>query len=196
MKKNNIDIDALMMLDILNLKAIIENDEIIGIRGVSLSGSKRRRYLKAVKNAGINNIIDLRTADHTDNFESACAENGLRCYHIPIDKKNTPAEEIIKNLSLLMDIISQRNFYIACAQGLHRTDIALALNYMFNPKVQEPPIMYGHIKNGIFRYDDIFCRTNNIYRNLTEEDKISLGWDEAFNKNYGERKKLLIAKQE
>jgi hypothetical protein len=195
MRTNKIDIDFLMKIGILNLRAITENDEIIGVRGVSLSGGKRRKYLKAVKAAGIDTVIDLRTADHTDNFTSACEANELKCYHIPIDKKNTSPKEIIKNLPLLIDIMEQQNFYIACAQGLHRTDIALALNYLFNPKAQKPPIMYGHIKNGVFRYDDIFGRANSIFNNLTTNDKNSLGWDEAFEKNYSERKKLLTAMQ-
>ena len=101
------------------------------------------------------------------------------------------SKEIIRNLPLLV----QGGYYIACAQGLHRTDIALLMNFLFNPKSQEPPIMYGHFKNGRFRCDDIFYRASCIYRALSQDDKISLGLDEEFEDSFLKRKKILTETQ-
>ena len=46
---------------------------------------------------------------------------------------------------------------LACAMGLHRTDIAIALYYVFHPSVpcENVPEMRGHRKNGQFNYERI-----------------------------------------
>ena len=78
---------------------------------------------------------------------------------------------------------------------MHRTDIALSLFYIFHPKAQTPPILYGHVSDGKLRYDDIFQRAGSIYHNLTEADKARLGWGDTFDREYAERKKALREQQ-
>lgn len=196
MNNVKIDIDTLTSFGIPDLRAITENGEIIGIRGQSLSCRKNRRHIESLKNVGINTIIDLRTGDYRNDLLFACESKGLKYCHIPIDKKHTPATEIIKRLPSLIESISGHNFYISCTQGLHRTDTALALYFLFNPKAYEAPLMYGHVIKGKFRSDEIFGRVGSIYHSLTEENKTILGWDEAFAEKFAERKNLLITAQE
>ena len=172
-------------LNIPNLHQISDK----GFRGESLSAERNQKYLKQIKNYGINTIIDLRTADYTEKYRKHCQELGFKFYHIPIDSKNVSDREIINNLHLLFERMEKGNFYIACAQGKHRTDIAIALNYLFNPKYKgEPPIMYGHVENGKMRIQDIFTRANSIYKTLTPEDKTILGWNKDFDSNFKQRK--------
>ena len=193
-----IDINRLMGLNIPNLRAISENGIVIGVRGKSLSNVRNRKnhqHLQVIKEAGICSVIDLRAADHSIGFVDVCEALGLRYYHFPIDREYTADAEIIKALPLLFDVILRGGFYIACAQGMHRTDIALALCYLFNPKAQELPVLYGHHRNGKLVMEDIFMRANSIYRALTPEAKALLGWDEAFDLDFVKRKKLLTERQ-
>lgn len=186
--KSYIDFDKLKALNITNYEQVGN----LGIRGESLSASRNYKFLPKIKENGINTVIDLRTADYTEKFEKKCKKFGLNYLHIPIDAKTTPAKDIIKNLPKLFKTIEDGNFYIACAQGRHRTDIALAMNYLFNPKTKEIPRMYGHVKNGKMRYEDIFTRANSIMREITPEYKAKLGWTEEFEQGFKQRKQNLV----
>ena len=190
----NIDADQLLGLNIPNLRLITRNGIAVGVRGESLSG-RNRRYLWAVKKCGIDTIIDLRTADHTMKFRPACEAAGYQYFNFPVDQSYTFDEEVLRNLPLLIKTIDQGGFYLACALGLHRTDIALTLCWLFVPQAQEPPILYGHHREGTFKCEDIYRRANSLYRALTQEDKDRLGWDEVFDKGFEQRKKLLTTTQ-
>ena len=189
-----IDMEKLAALGIPNLRAVTENGVIIGVRGESLSG-RNRRHLWAVKKCGIDTIIDLRTVDHTMKFKPVCEAARFQYYNFPVDQSYTSDEEVLRNLPLLIKAIKQGGFYLACALGLHRTDIALALCWLFVPQSREPPILYGHHRDGSFKCEDIFRRANSLYRVLTREDKSRLHWDEAFDMGFEQRKKLLTAAQ-
>ena len=191
----SIDIDSLFAFGIPNTRLIYENQKIIGVRGQTLSAHKRRWLLKRIKAIGIDTIIDLRAGDRSDHFHIACEEAGLECFYFPVDRFRTPTTVIISNLPEFIKTINNGRFYISCALGLHRTDIALSLHYIFDPNVHEPPILYGHIRDGKLWYDDIFQRAGSIYNGLTENDKHRLGWDESLASEYLTRKKTLITQQ-
>lgn len=156
-----------------------------GYRGCSLSSKRNRWALPKFFELGITTIIDLRTADHTDRFRDQCKEVGFVYYHFPLDSKNTPTEEVVTFLPELIRVIDCGNFYIACAMGLHRTDIALSLYYLFNPNPEVPiPDLVGHkLENGELRYEDIFRRANAVFK--------SIG-DDSYKAEFADRKKKLI----
>lgn len=183
-----IDFEKLKALNIPNLQ-VVENK---GVRGESLSADRNYKFLSKIKDYGIKQIIDLRTADYTEKFAKKCENFGLKYTHIPIDSKNTSPREILDNLPKLFKLLDDGNYYIACAQGRHRTDIAFAMNYLLNPKTKEIPKMYGHVKDGKLRYDDIFARANSLVKNMTQEDKKILGWTPEFESGFKERKQSLI----
>ena len=191
----NISIDSLLSYNIPNFKLITRNSTTIGARGQTLSAPKRRWILAKMRAAGISTIIDLRAGDSSNSFHDACKEAGLNFLHFPIDKFRTPSALIIKNLLTFIRTIDAGGFYIACALGLHRTDIALSVYYLFNPKAHEPPVLYGHIRDGKLKYDDIFQRAGSIYHDLTEADKNHLGWDDTFDKEFINRKRTLLEYQ-
>ena len=157
-----------------------------------MSSPKNRKYLRYMKKCGINSVIDLRDKYKSQVFPDLCNKNGLKYYSIPVDASSVSDEVIIKNLPLLFQIIDEGHFYMACAQGLHRTDIALSLNYVFNPKTSMPPVLRGHFRNGVLKFDDISRRLNSIKKNLTSEDLKKFGWDEDFEQQFVKRKKELI----
>jgi len=191
-----IDPLSLSALNIPSLKLIYSDSTLIGVRGRTLSAKKSRWKLNLLKAAGIDRMIDLRAGDHSEGFPAACIEAGLEYFNFPIDRSRTPDSVIIDNLPAFIEKIDKGKFYISCALGLHRTDIALSLYYLFNPYAKEPPILYGHIVDGKLKYDDIFHRAGSIYHNLTEADKDRLGWDKIFDENFANRKKALLKHQE
>ena len=164
-------------LSITNLQRLPQNS----LRGESLSSPKNRVFLPKIKKLGIENVIDLRKQYASDVFPELCKKNGLNYYSIPVDSFSITDEEIISNLPRLFELIDKGNFYIACAQGLHRTDIALSLNYVFNPHSINPPILYGHEREYGLKVDDISRRLHSIKKKLTPEDIRKFGFSDSDN---------------
>lgn len=185
--RTKLNVAGLKQLNIPNLRFIDNNC----IRGESLSSKKNRKFLTPVSKYGIKSIIDLRDKYTSLNFGDMCANASLNYYHIPIDANSVDNRKIINQLPLLFKILDEGNTYIACAQGLHRTDIALAINYVFNPELQEtPPVMHGHFRDKQFKFEDIFQRLNLIKKEANLEDIRAFGWTsyEDFDKAFSERK--------
>lgn len=164
-----------------------------GIRGETLSSPKNRKYLKPLKKYGLDTIVDLRYKFSSGKFEDLCKSYGLEYYRFPIDSSSLPDEKIIENLPKLFKVLNTKNYYIACAQGLHRTDIALALNYVFNPEAKEPPDLIGHIRGNKLKTDDINRRLNSIFKNLSQETLKDFGWSEYTQEIFTKRKKEMYA---
>lgn len=177
-------------LNIPNVHLINQNC----IRGESLSHKKNKHLISEVKKCGIEQIIDLKTADFNDRFEHKVKRNGMDYHHYPIDSSVTPTREIIDNLPSFFSQMNKGHYYIACAQGMHRTDIAMSINYVFNPKsTGEPPVLYGHKTDKGLRFDDIAKRLNSIFKELTNEDKIKLGLEDFDEQVFKAKKKSLIS---
>lgn len=162
-----------------------------GIRGESLSSKKNRKFLKLLKENGVNKIIDLREKYASQAFPDLCEQYGLEYFNIPVDASSVTDRSIIDNLPTLFDVINDGHYYIACAQGLHRTDIALSIDYVFNPKAKEPPVLIGHFRNGKLKTEDISRRLHSIKKELTDEDLKKLGWDDSFEDEFKSRKEFL-----
>lgn len=142
-----------------------------GVRGETLA---RRgligQVLGRVKDAGVKVVIDFRTADHNDKFGRRCADVGIVYHHVPTDAQVMPPEELFAALPRLFEVLDGDGFYISCQQGLHRTDIALALYYFFHDD-REVPEMFGHCKKGVLRCDDIMRRINVMRPFFPEVDE-------------------------
>ena len=179
-----------------NVKVDIPNFHSVngkGLRGESLSIKRNSKFLPLLHDLGIKHIIDLKTSDFSKNFQANVEKNSMTYSHFPIDSEKTSDREIINNLPELFEIINNGDFYIACAQGLHRTDIALAINYIFNKDaIENPPILYGHLEKSSVRVSDIFRRTNSIFKSLTGEDRKKLGLENFDENKYKAKKKELM----
>lgn len=127
----NILYEKLKHLQIADFAPVYGN----GVGDRTFSGCGNVKLLHAIRDAGIKVVIDLRTQDHTNRFEQDVVEAGLEYFHIPIDKNGTDVHEIISALPELFNWLDKGYYYMACAMGLHRTDIALALYYVFHPLV-------------------------------------------------------------
>lgn len=167
-----------------------------GVRGRTMSGRGSNWLLAKVREAGVKVIIDLRAADHTDRYDRNTAEAGLEYYSLPIDSKNTDVHQIIGSLPLLFELMDKGYFYIACAMGRHRTDIAIALYYVMHPSVpfNEVPEMRGHrnVEKKLFRLDDIAARLNSIIKAITPDGLATLGVPTDYETEFQRRKKHLL----
>ena len=120
---------------------VVEN---CGLRGETLSSRKNRWFLDKLKMLGVTDVIDLRDMYSSEQYPEMCQTAGVKYHSIPIDSFRIDTRKIIDKMPELFNILDNKNYYIACALGLHRTDIALAINYFFNPLEHEVPTMYGH----------------------------------------------------
>ena len=103
-------------------------------------------------------------------------------------------EAITPRLREFFELVDNGDFYIACAMGLHRTDMALSVYWMFHGADIgiNPPILKGHIENGKLVLDrlnnKVFRRLNSLYAYLTNNNVIPVPDRETF----AQRKRDLI----
>ena len=136
-----------------------------GARGRTMSSRHQLYAWCALVEAGVTTIIDLREKDHTNRLPALCEEYGIRYFHYPVD---TSAEAINRMVRLFPDfcqLIDAGNFYIACAMGLHRTDIALCMYWLFHGANQglQPPVIHGYRQADGHRIDKIMRVLNTFY---------------------------------
>ena len=70
------------------------------------------------------------------------------------------------------------NVYIGCEFGRYDTDAALMFDYLFNPNKR-----YSRS----FPVEDYLKCAENLYHNLTDSDKLKMGWTKDFEKTFFER---------
>ncbi len=165
-----------------------------GVRGTTLSSRHNMRHWQTVVDSGIRTIIELRDEDHSDRLCRMCEIHGIRYFAFPMDSHSVPNEVIASRLQEFFELIDNGDFYIACAMGLHRTDMALSIYWMFHgvDNGMNPPILRGHIVDGELVLDrlnnKVFRRLNSLYAYLMDNNGIHIPNRETF----AQRKKDLI----
>ena len=89
----------------------------------------------------------------------------------------------IDNFVELIQELQKDYYYIGCEYGTDRTSAVLLLNNVFNPKFKDEDLPY--CRN--FEVDFM----EQLYKNLTPQDKKRLGWDDEFDKNVPLKLKML-----
>ena len=165
-----------------------------GVRGTTLSSRHNMRHWQTVVDSGIRTIIELRDEDHSDRLCRMCEIHGIRYFAFPMDSHSVPNEVIASRLQEFFELIDNGDFYIACAMGLHRTDMALSIYWMFHgvDNGMNSPILRGHIVDGELVLDrlnnKVFRRLNSLYAYLMDNNVIHIPNRETF----AQRKKDLI----
>lgn len=141
-----------------------------GARGRTMSSRHQAYAWRALVEAGVTTMIDLREKDHTDRLPALCEEYGMQYFHYPID---TSTEAIAQMGTLFPEFcrrIDAGNFYIACAMGLHRTDIALCAYWVFYgaDHGKEPPCIRGYRKEDGHNTNKIMRVLNAMYQTFTD----------------------------
>ena len=137
------DINKILSLEIPDLHPVYG-----GVRGRTMSARHQNYAWPIIKEAGIHTIIDLRNDGGNRRMKNLCEEYGIEYFYYPIDNRTDIIENMMQQFSEFCKRINRGGFYIACAMGLHRTDIALCTYWVFygaNNRM-EPPELQGYLK--------------------------------------------------
>ena len=99
-----------------------------------------------------------------------CKSYGFDYFYYPVDNRRVNIESMVNLFPEFCRYIDNGKFYIACAMGLHRTDIALCLYWVFYAadKGIAPPEIRGYRKDQGHNTDKIMRVINKFYQYVTE----------------------------
>lgn len=160
-----------------------------GVRGRTLSSKHLKYAWPIIAEVGVTTIIDLRNLDSSNRLVEYCEQYGMEFFHYPVDKKKLNTEVMVELLPKFCNLIEQGNFYIACAMGLHRTDIALCVYWVFcgAEKGLDAPNLRGYTEESGHDTNNIMQVLNAMYNCMTERD----GKEPMPEKLFKERKKAI-----
>lgn len=143
-----------------------------GFRGRTLSSAKQHYAWRPLVDSGIRQVIDLR-ADYTSSaYKERCDEYGISYFHYPVVRGEKFESQMVELFPELCSIIDRGHFYIACAHGLHRTDIALCLYWVFYAadKGIVPPPICGYREDKGLDTHKIMRALNAMYNYMEKRD--------------------------
>lgn len=145
-----------------------------GFRGRTLSSTRQLHAWDTMIESGITQIIDLRADYSSDFYNELCQRSGISYFKFPVAYEE---ELIVKMVELFPEfcrLIDNGKFYIACAMGLHRTDIALCTYWAFYAadKGIAPPPICGYRKDKGLTTNKIMRMLNAVYRYMTEKNGV------------------------
>lgn len=187
-KPEGLDVERILSTKIPDLAQVYG-----GFRGRTLSSTRQLHAWNTMIESGISQIIDLR-ADYSSGFYSElCQRSGISYFKFPVQKRPNK-EDLAKMLELFPEfcvLIDKGGFYIHCAEGLHRTDIALSLYWVFYAadKGIAPPVLCGYISEKGKKPDKIMLSLNAVFKYLTEKNGV-----EPIPMNVFDKRKEIIKK--
>lgn len=139
-----IDVELILKLDIPDFATVYG-----GVRGRTMSSVHQTYAWPKVIEAGIRTVIDLREDGIYTRLKSQCEKYCAEYFYFPVDKKTKHVKEMVELFPEFCKKIDEGHFYIACAMGLHRTDIALCCYWMFYAADKDiaPPQIRGYRKD-------------------------------------------------
>ena len=166
-RAGGLDVDRIMATGIPDLAPVYG-----GFRGRTLSSPKQLPAWKTMLESGICQIIDLRADYKSDFYQELCERSSIAYYHFPIAYDEASMDNMVKEFPMFCSLIDKGGFYIACAMGLHRTDIALCTYWVFhaaNKGIAPPPIR-GYRKDKGLDTNKIMRILNGFYKRITTEE--------------------------
>lgn len=160
-----------------------------GVRGRTLSSPKQAFAWPIVRECGIRTVIDLREDGIYTRTQELCDKYGMEYFYYPVDKELRHIREMVSMFPKFCRLIDKGHFYIACAMGLHRTDIALCAYWVFYAadKGIAPPAIRGYRKADGHDTDKIMRVLNAMYKEFADGNDSSLIPPNIFN----ERKNVI-----
>lgn len=145
-----------------------------GFRGRTLSSTRQLYAWNTLMESGITQVIDLR-ADYTSDFYSElCKRSGISYFKYPVLYSDEGIAQMAEAFPEFCSLIDKGRFYIACAMGLHRTDIALCAYWMFYAADRgiAPPPICGYRKDKGLTTNKIMRVLNALYKFWTEKNRV------------------------
>lgn len=156
-----------------------------GIRGKTpLSKASKKgieKRLDCIKECGITSIIDLRDKKICKQETiDLVAQNGLNYFNLPIERISDGKCDIgfLDTITQFFDIINKGNFFIGCANGESRTDLALGINFVCNKEAKNVPVLKWlhtgnndmNLKNNIKIINKIISKQPDYVKNWGWQD--------------------------
>lgn len=144
-----------------------------GVRGRTISSHKQAYAWKTIVESGLKQVIDLRKDYSADRYPELCCRYGVNYFHYPIDNDRDTIANMAELFPVFCEKIDNGDFYIACAMGLHRTDIALCTYWVFYAadKGIAPPEIRGYRRTDGHDTGKIMRTLNALYKYLTEQNR-------------------------
>lgn len=160
-----------------------------GVRGRTLSSKHHTYAWPTIIKAGVRWVIDLREKDRSVRLPEACGMAGIGYFHYPVDNNADVIDSMIELFPRLCEIIDGGEFYIACAMGLHRTDIALCAYWVFHAADNglEPTPIRGYRQEDGHNTNKIMRVLNAMYARMTEIN----GAEPLLPELFKERKRII-----
>lgn len=168
---NKINKDRMQTDKILSLNIPDIHPAYGGVRGRTMSSRGQGYAWPVIKEAGVHTIIDLRNDGANQRMMNLCEEYGMEYFYYPVDNRADMIESMVELFAEFCERIDRGGFYIACAMGLHRTDIALSTYWVFYGADRgiEPPMLRGYLKETGHDTSKILRVLNAFYDKLTEK---------------------------
>lgn len=179
-----LDIDRILRTEIPDIAPIYG-----GVRGRTMSSHHQSFAWPDIVEAGVKTVIDLRDQDSSDRLPGLCARYGLEYFRYPVNKDLSSIDKMIELLPTFCEKIDNGDFYLACAMGLHRTDIALCVYWVFYAADRgvEPPKIRGYRAEDGHKTDSIMKVLNAIFRYMANKN----GYEPMPLALFKERKKVI-----
>ena len=145
-----------------------------GVRGRTMSSSHQSYAWPTLVEAGVKRVIDLRDVDSSNKLPFLCDKYGMEYFHYPVNNHAKQVESMVALMPQFCEMIDKGDFYIACAMGLHRTDIALCTYWVFYAadKGIAPPPIRGYRQEDGHNTSKIMYVLNSIYKYMTEQNGV------------------------
>ena len=143
-----------------------------GVRGKTMSSRGLGYAWPVIKEAGVDTIIDLRNDGANPRMMALSEEYGMEYFYYPVDNRVDMIRSMVDMFPELCRHIDHGCFYIACAMGLHRTDIALCAYWVFYgaDRGMEPPVLRGYLKESGHDTSKILRVLNAFYDELANRN--------------------------
>lgn len=142
-----------------------------GVRGKTMSARNQVYAWPIIKEAGVTTIIDLRNDCMSQRMTRLCEEYGIEYFYYPVDNRADVIESMVELFAEFCERICRGDFYIACAMGLHRTDIALCTYWVFYgaDHAVAPPTLRGYTRETGHNTSKIMRVLNAFYEMWAEK---------------------------
>ena len=168
-KPDSLDVNRILATKIPDLAQVYG-----GFRGRTLSSYRQLHAWKTMIESGINQVIDLRADYTSDYYRNLCQQSGINYFRYPVAYEDEWIAKMVELFPEFCKLIDNGRFYIACAMGLHRTDIALCTYWVFHAAdkgITAPPLC-GYRKDKGMNTNKIMRILNAMYKYMTEKNGI------------------------
>ena len=169
LEKDILDVERIMATGIPDLAQVYG-----GFRGRTLSSTRQLHAWNTMIESGINQIIDLRADYSSDFYSELCQRSGISYFKYPVAYEDVWIAKMVELFPEFCKLIDDGQFYIACAMGLHRTDIALCTYWVFYAadKGFAPPPICGYRKDKGLTTNKIMRVLNAVFKYMVEKNGV------------------------